>query len=282
MKLAITGATGFIGKHLLKKLESSDIDISIAVRNVEAVQLPNKNIRLVRMDISSPPNNAYEILGSPDILIHLAWGGLPQYLSFHHFESELPLQYKFIKGLVHAGLRNLLITGTCFEYGMQSGELNESAIAMPENPYGFAKVTLLNQLKYLQTEIPFSLIWARLFYMYGFGQSEFSLMSQLNKAVLSGEKVFKMSGGEQLRDFLPVEEVAERLLFLAKTKKNIGVVNICSGIPISIRRFVELQIKKNEWKIDLDLGHYPYAAYEPMAFWGAPYKFDSLIQRVKN
>jgi dTDP-6-deoxy-L-talose 4-dehydrogenase (NAD+) len=77
-----------------------------------------------------------------------------------------------------------------------------------------------------------------------------------------------MSGGEQLRDYLPVREVARRLVRLALTPRDLGPVNVCSGTPISVRRLVEGWIKEHGWKIELKLGALPYPDYEPMAFWG--------------
>ena len=138
----------------------------------------------------------------------------------------------------------------------------------PANPYGFAKDTLRKQLQQLQTVHPFGLTWARLFYMYGEGQPETSLFPMLKKAVAAGDAAFKMSGGEQLRDYLPVSEVARRLVGLALTPRNLGPVNICSGSPISVRRLVEGWIEEYGWKIELELGRLPYPDYEPMAFWG--------------
>ena len=81
------------------------------------------------------------------MLIHLAWGGLPNYRSLHHVETELPAQYRFLRGLVEAGLQSLVVAGTCFEYGMQSGPLDEEQPTRPETPYGFAKDTLRRELQ---------------------------------------------------------------------------------------------------------------------------------------
>jgi len=50
---------------------------------------------VVRLDLAAAPANTFELLERPDVLIHLAWGGLPNYRSLHHFEQELPLQYRF-------------------------------------------------------------------------------------------------------------------------------------------------------------------------------------------
>lgn len=231
----------------------------------------------MQFDLHNAPSNAFELMGCPDVLIHLAWDGLPNYKSLHHFETELPAQFRFLKGLIEAGLPALVVAGTCFEYGMQSGPLSENMEAHPSNPYGFAKDMLRRQLGYLKEIKPFALTWARLFYLYGEGQAENSLLPQLKKAVEQGDKVFNMSGGEQLRDYLPVAEVARRLVSLALTRKDVGAVNVCSGQPISIRRLVEGWIKDNGWSISLNLGYYPYPDYEPMAFWGDAQKFCSII-----
>jgi dTDP-6-deoxy-L-talose 4-dehydrogenase (NAD+) len=151
---------------------------------------------------------------------------------------------------------------------MQSGQLSETLETRPDNPYGFAKDSLRRQLEFLQQTIQFELTWARLFYMFGDGQSEGSLWSQLKRAVERGDDTFDMSGGEQLRDFLPVSSVAKYLSELALGGRGLGIVNVCSGTPISVRRLVEGWIRDNHWTIRLNLGHFPYPDYEPMAFWG--------------
>ena len=77
-----------------------------------------------------------------------------------------------------------------------------------------------------------------------------------------------MSGGEQIRDFLPVDVVASKIVDYSLNLKGSNIINICSGQPISIRRLVENWIKQNNWDIKLNLGFYPYPDYEPFAFWG--------------
>jgi nucleoside-diphosphate-sugar epimerase len=276
MKIAVTGATGFVGRHVVAELERHSI--SPVMVCLPSMELPPTFARhtVVHIDLKDAPANAFDLMGQPDVLIHLAWGGLPNYKSVHHFEEELPAQYRFLKSLVESGLKNLLVTGTCFEYGMQSRPLHEQLEARPNNPYGFAKDTLRRQLEYLQQATPFNLTWARLFYLYGEGQAENSLLPQLKRAV--GDLESKMSGGEQLRDYLLIAEVAKYLISLAMTGRDNGVVNVCSGKPISVRKLVEGWINENRWSIDLDLGHYPYPEYEPMAFWGDRVKLTRCLE----
>lgn len=277
MKIAITGASGFVGRHLIAVLAKDTNHELVAVsRNADCLVLPDAGIMVVGMDISNPPEDAFERLGKPDVLVHLAWGELYDYQSLSHYERQLPEHYVFLRSLVDAGLRRLIVTGTCFEYGMQNGALSESMATCPENPYGFAKDMLRRQLEFLVSRCSIELTWVRLFYLYGKGQPKNSLYSQLEKAVASGDAVFNMSGGEQLRDYLSVYEVAERLAFLVCSGRPAGVINLCSGKPVAVRALVERWLVENDWAIKLNLGYYPYPDFEPMAFWGDASRWEAF------
>jgi dTDP-6-deoxy-L-talose 4-dehydrogenase (NAD+) len=277
MKVAVTGSTGFIGRHLVAELARHGHALTLLARPTSVVPAEWAQHKVLRQDLLAAPAHAYELLGQPDVLVHLAWGGLPNYKALHHFEHELPLHYRFLKELVGSGLKHVLAVGTCFEYGMQSGALSEDMAAVPTNPYGFAKDALRRHLAYLQSTQPFALTWARLFYMHGAGQSESSLLPKLRAAVARGDSTFPMSGGEQLRDYLPVTQVAALLAALAATGRDDGIVNVCSGQPMSVRRLVEGWIADNHWNITPELGRFPYPDYEPMAFWGDRSKLDRCL-----
>jgi dTDP-6-deoxy-L-talose 4-dehydrogenase (NAD+) len=88
-----------------------------------------------------------------------------------------------------------------------------------------------------------------------------------------------MSTGEQIRDYLPVDEVAARLAYLARRGRNDGIVNICSGQPISVRAQVERWISDMGADIRPELGLYPLPDYEPLAFWGNPARWQALVDR---
>lgn len=183
----------------------------------------------------------------------------------------------FLKALVEAGVRQVLVTGTCLEYGARaSGCLSEHTVTAPDVPYALAKDTLHRFLQFLKREQPFVLQWARLFYMHGVGQNPKSLLSLLDTALREGRATFEMSRGEQLRDYLPVTSVAELLARVLEHPEVDGPINICSGEPISVRRLVERHLAEHQASIELKLGVYPYPSYEPLAFWGASEKLERL------
>lgn len=261
-RVAVTGATGFIGRHVVERL---------AVRGIEAVTK--------RVDIANPPSDPFDALGSPDVVIHLAWGGLPNYNSAHHLNEELPRHDAFLTALIDAGLKSLTVAGTCLEYGLKSGALDERLPTAPVNPYAQAKDSLRGRLQALQEQHAFDLTWARLFYLYGAGQPGTSLLPQLEAAISRGDVAFDMSGGEQLRDYLPVEVAADLLVTLALNGRDNGIVNVCSGEPIKVRALVDGEINRRGASIALNLGHFPYPEYEPMEFWGDDAKLRECVVR---
>jgi dTDP-6-deoxy-L-talose 4-dehydrogenase (NAD+) len=268
MKVAVTGATGFVGRYVVAELERRNVSPTLVCHPSEAAVLAASPHRTVAIDIRDAPADAFARLDRPDVLVHLAWGGLPQYRSAHHFTVEAPAHFQFLRGLVDAGLTHLLAAGTCYEYGMQSGALREDLEARPVTAYGFGKDMLRRQLEFLAPYTGATLTWARLFYPYGDGQAPNSLWPSLKKAVADGAATFDMSKGDQLRDYLHIEEVARHLVSLALAEREFGIVNICSGSPISIRALVERWLAENGWSIELNLGRYPYPDYEPLEFWG--------------
>ena len=277
MSIAVTGATGFIGRHLLNELAQRGHSATVAVRPSSRSAVPAPHLP-VALDIAGPVDDAFEALGRPDVLIHLAWSGLPNYMSRHHLE-EVPAQYRFLSMLLRSGLTILVVTGTCLEYGMREGALREDVPAQPVTEYGRAKDELRRQLLLLKQQVPFRLTWARLFYLYGSGQATSSVFSQLSAAVARGDRHFDMSGGEQVRDYLPVETATRHLVTLALLKEDVGIVNVCSGVPVSVRDIVSSWVAENRWAITLNLGVHPYPDYEPMAFWGDRAKLDALLRR---
>lgn len=270
MKIAVIGGTGFIGNHLVRALLKKDNELLVTGTTLAKAKKYDwfNQVDFIELNLNEYSNQEklLEIVKC-DKIIHLAWKGLPNYKDLYHIEEELFVQYNFVKSLVVLGVKDITITGTCFEYGMKEGALSADTPSNPQNPYALAKDSLRKFLIQLQTKHEFQLKWLRLFYMYGSGQSEKSLLSQLDKALKNGDEYFNMSGGEQLRDYLDVKELVD-MLIEAMIEKQDGVYNICSGNPISVKKFVEDYLRKNNKSIKLNLGFYSYPDYEPMNFWG--------------
>ncbi|MDX4065646.1 NAD(P)-dependent oxidoreductase [Aliarcobacter skirrowii] len=283
MRILVTGATGFIGNHLVKELlKDTKNEIIATSRDIEKAKKYEwfSRVKYISYDLNSQEElNLFEYFDKPDKVIHLAWDGLPNYNDLIHIEKNLFNNYAFIKNLISNGLKDITITGTCFEYGLVNGCLSEDIKTNPSNSYGIAKDSLRKFIEELKKQYDFNYKWIRLFYMYGEGQGEKSLIALLDKAIQNGEKEFNMSGGEQLRDYLHIQEVVSNISKIAlQNKIDNQVINCCSGKPISIRKFVENYLYEKNYSMKLNLGYYPYPTYEPIAFWGT----DKKLKGVKN
>lgn len=279
MKVLITGATGFVGQHLVAALLARGCAVrAVARREDPARQLPwFDQVEFVAADIHAAGTDVAALCQGVDALVHLAWPGLPNYQGLFHLEHNLMADYAFIKRAVEAGVGQVQVTGTCFEYGLQSGPLEEDIQCRPANAYGLAKHSLRLFLDTLRQQRPFTLQWARLFYLHGPGQNPNSLLAALDRAIDAGQARFDMSGGEQLRDFLPIERATAYLAELLLQRDFSGVLNVCSGEPIAVRSLVERHCAARDSRIALNLGHYPYPAHEPMAFWGDARRLRALL-----
>ena len=280
MKILVTGASGFIGNYVVAELLRHGHTVIATSRDQDKAAKFGwfSQVQYISCDLNVVQENFFQFFQQPELLIHLAWEGLPNYKDLFHIEENLFPNYWFLKNMLEYGLKHLVVTGTCFEYGMQCGALREDMETKPDNPYALAKDCLRKFLEQMQKKIEFNLIWIRLFYMYGKGQSPNSILSQLEAALERGDKIFNMSGGEQLRDYLPIERVAEYIVKISMQDKVTGIINCCSGEPISIRKLAENCLAEKNKNIELNLDYYPYPDYEPMAFWGDSRKLKSILK----
>lgn len=275
LSLVVTGATGFIGAHVVASALARGHRVMAVGRDAAKAAAADWSGRAEfrSLDLHDPGLDAGALVAGADAMLHLAWPGLKNFRDSRHVTRWLPADARFLSAALEGGLPRLLVAGTCLEYGLQSGCLGENAPTDPSLAYPIAK-DALRRFLFLRPAAPVQ--WARLFYLHGRGQSPNSLLAQLDAAIEAGDESFPMSGGAQLRDYLAVETVAERLVRLVETPSR-GVFNLCSGEPISVRALVERRLAERGATLRLDLGRYPYPDYEPMAFWGDGAKLARAI-----
>jgi dTDP-6-deoxy-L-talose 4-dehydrogenase (NAD+) len=282
MRILISGATGFIGRHTVDYLVSLGghelITTSIESKEKAEIVFPAiKNTDYISKDLNQQEENYYSFFKKPDCLIHLCWEGLPNYNELFHIERNFPANFYFIKNMIQNGLKDITITGTCFEYGFQNGCLSEDMPTLPVTYYGLAKDTLRKCIELLHNNCQFNMKWVRIFYPYGKGQSKKSLYSQMEDAINNNAEQFNMSQGDQLRDYITADCTAEYISKIALQDEITGIINCCSGKPVSVRKFVEDFFKERGVNIKLNLGYYPYPQFEPLAFWGDNTKLTKII-----
>lgn len=252
-RILITGATGFVGRQIMNAYQDLEVKLLPVVRvgkESEVADLDN-----VEGIISSP--NIFlesetwwaEKCEGVDVIIHAAWYAEPgEYLMSVHNIDCLTGSLNLAKGAVKSGVRRIVGLGTCFEYDLAGGVLSVDTALKPVTPYAAAKAALyLSLLEWLPMQsVEFA--WCRLFYLYGAGEDERRLVPYIRKQLNKGEFA-DLTSGKQIRDFMDVQDAARKIANIALTQI-VGPINICSGIPISVKQLAE-RIAAEYGRIDL-------------------------------
>lgn len=282
MKVLVTGASGGLGQLIIEELLKRGHQVIASSKNEEkAKALPfYSKVKYIPYSIDTlSQSNLYTYFDCPDCLIHLAWEQLNEYRNEEHLSRQLPNHKHFLSNLIQNGLRDLTVVGTCYEYGLREGELEESMAAAPIFPYSQAKVALYEYLLSLTSKHSFSLKWPRVFYVFGEVKERKNLYTLLNAAVANHDESFNMSGGEQIRDFLSPTEIASYIVSVALQSAENGVVNICSGNAVRLKDLVENFLATHKSSLKINYGFYPYPNYEPMQTWGSTVKLKRILSK---
>lgn len=278
MKIAITGATGFLGSNIIKFLpQKYKIIATYNNKNKIIKKYRNqKNIKWKFLDIYKN-KNFFKYLEYPDTVVHLAWSNLPNYNQKFHIKEELPKQKKFILSLIKGGLKNIFIAGTCFEYGLQNGKLNENTNEKPNNNYSLAKYLLKKYIFLLRKKFNFNLTWGRIFYVYGKHNSRSNLYNQILES--SKKKIKLTVYGNLVRDYLFIDQISKIIINLCLQEKDFGVLNICSGQGISLKKLIDRICKNKKINPNITYKNKIKDTTEPIKFWGCNKKLENSLRK---
>ncbi len=236
MRILVTGAAGFFGSralmHLSRDAEVHGVDRPGADRaRVEALAPSTK---LHDCDLAEP--GALESLVAavrPDLAIHLAWYAVPgKYLNAPENLDHLAASLRLARALAESGCKRLVTAGTCFEYDTTLGLLSESTPCEPRFLYSATKHAMFESLREACRVWSVSYAHARFFYQYGPWEAPGRLVPAVIAPLLRGEPA-NVTTGDQVRDFLHVDDVARALTHVAHGELT-GPVNVGSGVPVRV------------------------------------------------
>jgi len=242
MRIFLTGATGFIGRYVLKHLEKEGHDILLLTRvsqeNISSI-IKSKKVNIVSGNLSDINKWKDKLIQfKPEVTIHLAWEGIPDYgvkASIKNLKYGLDL----FEELAEIGCRKIICTGSCWEYGQNQGEISEDLPVKSSNAFTTAKNVLHLFGREIAKENNMQFIWTRLFYVYGPGQRENSLIPYIIKCVKEG-KGLKIKTPSARNDFIYVEDVVKAIVAILKKCNQNTVYNIGSGYSTSIQDIINI------------------------------------------
>lgn len=276
MKILITGANGYIGCNLTKCL----LDLG---HEVVACDIRNEHVdsraSFIEYNILEPKedDNAFEILKRPDVCIHLAWRDGFMHNSKRHL-LDLSSHYRFLTNLIDNGLQQLVVMGTMHEIGYHEGVIDENTPCNPMSNYGIAKDCLRRSLFQYIKDQHCILQWTRGFYIYGDDLNNHSIFTKILEKAKSGEKVFPFNSGKNKYDFIKVSDLVLQIAAVATQQEITGIINCCSGSPVSLSDKVNEFINEHHLNMSLDYGAFPDRPYDSPCIYGDSRKIKQIFQ----
>jgi nucleoside-diphosphate-sugar epimerase len=243
MRIFVTGASGFIGSRVVRCLLSQGHPVAALVQPGDPMaRLQDLAHKLFPITGDLAAFGAEQIAQlsqwRPEACIHLAWYAEPgQYLYSRLNLACLAGGLRLIDGLIASGCRHLVAAGTCAEYALSTEPLVETGPTMPETLYAASKLSLCTVGQQLADRGEIGFGWGRIFYLYGPGEDARRMIPALASSLLNNQP-FAASSGDQVRDYLHVDDVANAFITLALCGAN-GVYNIASAAPVTVREIMQ-------------------------------------------
>lgn len=274
VKILVTGAGGYIGRHVIKTL--LDMGAVVIAADIHIEGIDNRAVTIERNIFDGSPHIFAE-LGSPDVCLHLAWRDGFTHNSNAHMEY-LSDHIRLCRNLAEGGLKQLAVMGTQHEVGYYEGEVNADTPCHPQSLYGIAKNAMRQTLLQMYGENGMVLQWLRAFYIYGDDKHNRSIFAKLLTAVEEGKTEFSFNSGKNKYDFILVEELARQISMCVMQDSIKGIINCCSGTPVSLAEKVEDFIHSHKLNIRLAYNTFPDRPYDSPAIWGNSDKIKQIMQ----
>jgi len=287
MNLLITGASGFVGSHLLQRVLDRGISkVSILLRDPENAWRLNTiskmlNVHIIHGSLNDPDTYKKQLkIFSPDMVVNLAWAGVEG--SDRNSEEQWDNVFymlELMKISYQCGAKRFIGFGSQGEYGNLNKKISEKDFEKPTTAYGLSKLSSYKLGKILAHRLGVQFIWVRLFDPYGPKDGSNWFLSYIIKELLEGRSP-KITHAEQLWDYIYIDDVVDAILKLIEKDGIHGVFNLGSGKSIQLREIIEKIKKIMDVDIDIQYGAVPYREDQIMHLEADIEKISSQIDWV--
>lgn len=276
--ILVTGANGYIGRHVVDALKRQGARVVAADLRMDSDT--NADIE-ISCDIFDSADDVLRALGGvPDACLHLAWRNGFDHKAPSHIE-DLSAHFEFLTALAQAGVSQIAVMGSMHEVGYWEGSIDEGTPCNPLSLYAVAKNALRQALELEFKCTPVVFQWIRGYYIYGDDSKSQNIFGKILQASEEGRKTFPFTSGKNKYDFLQIDELAYQIACVLMQDKVGGIINCCSGSPISLAEMVEGFIADHGLDITLEYGAYPDRPYDSPGVWGDNAKIKSILNEAR-
>lgn len=269
--IIVTGATSFIGVHIIKEYLNHDCKVIAVVRqnSRNLNRLPkSEKLQIIESDMENIEIIKEQVKDIKlDVFYHLAWEGarVPYRDDANLQNNNYECAMKAMNVAKELGCSIFIGAGSQAEYGKCIGKIDESYSTNPTTEYGKAKLKAYETLKKMAKENNIKFIWTRIFSVYGiYDYSGTLVMSALNK--MKKNENMLLTECIQNWDFIYVEDAARIMYLLANTECVDGVYNIASGESRKLKEFVMEMKEIVGSDSELQFGAVPYNSEGVVSF----------------
>lgn len=274
----LTGATGFIGSHLLKRLIKEGCDVHISIRkNSSLWRIEDFKDEFVYhiidlTDFESVKSTVQQI--KPDVIFHLAAYGVDYRQQNIHqaIDANIIASVNLFEAFLANNGQKFIHTGSCFEYGQKNEPISEHDFSDPTSAYGATKASSVHLLSGMAKSMRSGeLVILRPFGVFGEYEGLHRFVPQVIDKLKSGNTV-QMTLGEQIRDYIYIDDLIDAyvLASIVPLKNKVEIINIGSGKGIAMKDLALIISKQLGVSNDL------------MQFGALPYRLDEMMYLVAN
>lgn len=274
-RVLVTGANGYIGRHVIKALLGMGVSVIACDVNTDEVDSRAERVNLNLFCL--PEGNVFEQLGTPDVCLHMAWRNGFVHNALSQI-GDLSAHYNFLTAMIDGGLKHLAVMGTMHEIGYWEGAIDENTPCNPISMYGIAKDALRRSMMLYCKQKGCVLQWLRCYYILGDDKKNNSIFSKILLAAEQGKTTFPFTSGKNKYDFINVDDLSKLIASAITQDKVTGIINCCKGSPVSLAECVENFIREHNLSIRLEYGAYPDRPYDSPCVYGNPDKIKLIMK----
>jgi nucleoside-diphosphate-sugar epimerase len=269
MRVLITGATGFLGSHVLRRfLANGGHEVAVLLRpHTDRGRIADVLDRVTVIEgTMERANDAHQTMAAfgPATVIHLAWMGVDSRSRASPEQTRnIQATLQLLQLAQRVGVQHWIGLGSQAEYGPANARLREDAPTRPTSMYGVAKLSTCLLTERLCAGWNIRWAWVRLFSAYGPGDQPDCMIPTVIEQLLRKQRPL-LTRGEQRWDYLYVTAAAEAVYEVAVAARAQGVYNLGSGRAVSIRSIVERTRDFIDPQLPLGFGEIPYGPNQIM------------------